>query len=448
MSTVAVCRKLHVIVLLLVTLLLLFGHVALQLQATLERLAADVTNRSNDDHATHNNMTSAPSNESALEGYQPGQCLSLQHLTHGAFVQCRKSQQSECLTEDNFWEKKCYINMTKSVIFYHLGKGGGGTIFSSLEESGIIIKRDHPRPKHDLGQFRNGVKVLINVRDPVDRFVSAFNWRSLLFCQRDGEHRGRFPTEIERKHKGQARYQPYSHPQEFCYDESVVPVEANIIQNIYNDDINMLAEALCEESSSYNQAVEYSKRIGHARLSLSGWLEYFVSTNATSTKPSQGLTNFMAITFEERTSSLLEHTREAIQMLYYDHGVDENTVKRLLENKPARTKLAIERASHSSRNNNPRRKVPRAIGECCLARFLEDDYQIIQYIVGGNTSEAIGSLGHIDPVIGTACDWGSPTRRQLCRADLQSMLKRRSGFLDRSLGSCHDIVSRMNHSKV
>lgn len=439
----AVCCRMHTIAVLLL-LLFLFGGITLQQQAKTVILAADqsiiyddVTVVVIEDHAS--NYT--------FEDEDAGECLmSLQNLTHGAFVQCRGKPwpAQECLTASTFWERQCYLNMTESVRFYHLGKGGGGTIFFSLLDNGIVVRRDHPRPMHGIEQLLNGPvsTLLINIRDPVDRFVSAFNWRSLLICQRrDGEHRKKYPSEVDDKDR--KWHQPHLHPEDFCYDESLYPKEAKIIQRLYNDDINKLAESLCEESSNFAQAVEHTKFINHAKLSLAEWLRpLMLDTNATSIKP-HGLSKFMAITFEQQShhdSSLLRHTREAVHQLYFDHGVDESLFESLMKHKPVRKKRVSEMMTHSS-NKTRKDKVLGAIGECCLARFLEDDYGLIESMIGGaNTSNAKGFLDYAHPIIREACEWGSSTRRQLCRADLQSMLHRRTKFLDRSLGTCRDAV--------
>ncbi len=433
----AVCCRLHNIALLLL-LLFLFGGIALQQQIKTAILAAD---RSINDNDVTVDVIGTHLINYTVEDEKAGECLmSLQNLTHGAFVQCRKSWSSqECLTASTFWERQCYLNMTESVRFYHLGKGGGGTIFFSLRENGVVVQRDHPRPK-----LLNGLvsTLLINIRDPVDRFVSAFNWRSLLFCQRDGEHRKKYPSEVD--HKDRRRYQPHLHPGDFCFDESLYPKEAEIIQRLYNDDINKLAESICEESSNFAQTVEFTKFISHAKLSLAEWLRpLLLDMNTTSIKP-QGLSKFMAITFEQQSqhnSSLLRHTLDAVHQLHFDHGVDEKIFDSIMRHKPIRTKKVREMMKHSS-NKTRKDKVLGAIGECCLARFLEDDYRLIQSMIGdSNTIKAIGVLDYAHPIIREACEWGSSTRRQLCHADLQSMLHRRAKFLDRSLGACRDAVS-------
>jgi hypothetical protein len=460
----AVCCKLHRrhVLLLLFILLLLFGGILLLQELVKTLFSADqflnVTSIS-----SGVDVTSTVQLNSSTVKDDADECLpALQNLTSGAHVQCIRqpssSSHNECISASNFWDRQCYLNITESVRFYHLGKGGGGTIFFSLIENGIYVQRDHPRPKHGIDQLLNGpVKtLLVNIRDPVDRFVSAFNWRSLLFCQRDGETRKKYPTEVDVKDR--KMHQPHLQPQQVCFDTSVYPQEAKIIQRLYNDDINQLAESLCEESEKFDQAVKTTKFISHAKLSLFQWLHFLVDNGTSSSLiKSQGLDKLMAITVEKRngynTSSLIEQTYEAVQQLFFDHGVDEQTFRRLQRHK--RNFLQKKRVSdmmvHTSsipiHNNGTKGHALGTVGECCLARFLENDYRLIQSIVGDDDKSmsgdlaVIGRLKNVHPIIGKACEWGSKRRRQLCRTDLQSMLDRRVKFLDRSLGACRDLVS-------
>lgn len=461
----AVCCKLHRrhVLLLLFILLLLFGSILLLQELVKTLFSADQFLNVTSISSSGVDVTSPIQlNSSTVD--DADECLpALQNLSNGALVQCIRQpssslQHNECMSASNFWDRQCYLNITESVRFYHLGKGGGGTIFFSLIENGIYLQRDHPRPKHGIDQLLNGpVKTLIvNIRDPVDRFVSAFNWRSLLFCQRDGETRKKYPTEVDVKDR--KMHQPHLQPQHFCFDASVYPQEAKIIQRLYNDDINQLAESLCEESERFDRAVNTTKFISHAKLSLFQWLHFLVVNNGTSTsliKP-QGLDKLMAITVEKRksynnTSSLLEQTSEAAQQLFFDHGVDEQTFHRLQRHKRNLQKkrvsdMMVHTSSIPIHNNVTKGHALGTVGECCLARFLENDYRLIQSIVGdensiGDDLTVISRLNNAQPIIGKACEWGSERRRQLCWADLQSMLDRRVKFLDRSLGACRDFVS-------
>ena len=76
------------------------------------------------------------------------------------------------------------------------------------------------------------------------------------------------------------------------------------------------------------------------------------------------------------------------------------------------------------------------------------DYRIIQTMYLGNADKGGSSLKqHIPkpltdahPSLQLACNWGSNEQQELCRADLNSMISRRSRYLDESLGSCSKVV--------
>jgi len=65
--------------------------------------------------------------------------------------------------------------------FVHVGKAGGGTIRSFLDANRLVPHEYHlkPLPRDHL---RRGVcsSVVVSLRDPVDRAVSAFNWRHFV----------------------------------------------------------------------------------------------------------------------------------------------------------------------------------------------------------------------------------------------------------------------------
>jgi hypothetical protein len=68
-----------------------------------------------------------------------------------------------------------------SIAFVHIGKAGGGTISSTLTLAGIIHDQQHMRSAEcriDSPFMRHQVFV-VSVRDPVDRFISAYNWRGV-----------------------------------------------------------------------------------------------------------------------------------------------------------------------------------------------------------------------------------------------------------------------------
>jgi hypothetical protein len=58
----------------------------------------------------------------------------------------------------------------------HIGKCGGSTVMNVLKKNKIESKEIHIVEP----QFNNKHKYLIVIRNPIDRFISAFNWRYKL----------------------------------------------------------------------------------------------------------------------------------------------------------------------------------------------------------------------------------------------------------------------------
>ena len=58
--------------------------------------------------------------------------------------------------------------------FLHIGKCGGRTIRSILSKNNLGVEIIHAKGKSLGGSPK---KIIIPVRDPIDRYVSAFNWR-------------------------------------------------------------------------------------------------------------------------------------------------------------------------------------------------------------------------------------------------------------------------------
>ena len=86
-------------------------------------------------------------------------------------------------------DKRCQTNHENDIIFFHIGKGGGGTVREKLKQaSHVSYASNHPIPAHEhqdeLLSDESGTAntLIVNVRDPVDRFVSAFKWDLMRTC--------------------------------------------------------------------------------------------------------------------------------------------------------------------------------------------------------------------------------------------------------------------------
>ena len=68
------------------------------------------------------------------------------------------------------------------VLLVHVGKTCGGTIAGDLKKNGIAFHEVHLR-KLDKETLDSYKRIIISARDPVDRLVSAFNWKSPHACR-------------------------------------------------------------------------------------------------------------------------------------------------------------------------------------------------------------------------------------------------------------------------
>ena len=73
------------------------------------------------------------------------------------------------------------------VLFVHVGKTCGGTIAAELRKNRVAYHEVHldKLDRETLAQYKH---IIVSARDPVERVVSAFNWRSPHACrERKGE---------------------------------------------------------------------------------------------------------------------------------------------------------------------------------------------------------------------------------------------------------------------
>lgn len=96
------------------------------------------------------------------------------------WVNCTSESDDEekQLSVQEFYNKKnkCYHSMNHKAVFFHVGKAGGGTIRRELllnKIGGIPIKHSRRSISDGIKALQSGKSqtLIINVRDPVDRFV-------------------------------------------------------------------------------------------------------------------------------------------------------------------------------------------------------------------------------------------------------------------------------------
>jgi len=131
-------------------------------------------------------------------------------------------------------------------IFQHVGKAGGGSVMAWLQAHHVAYERCHLYSC--LHPHMRGQRVLLNVRDPLDRFVSAFDWNRLLTCRPTGhpvpETREQWHTGDSDKTTGGVVRNPWDTPDVVC---RVDPQVQRLLFQKYHEDANLLAADLCSK---------------------------------------------------------------------------------------------------------------------------------------------------------------------------------------------------------
>lgn len=150
--------------------------------------------------------------------------------------------------------------------FLHPGKGGGGTIFDRLDRMyKFDIRHCHPFPCSHVCLPEPPVTpdyhriTFVAVRDPIDRFVSAFYYMMKLQCHPTGETRE--PTNKPNL--------PNHSSGRWCYTRDLF----TFILNKYDWNVNGFAEALCSDDPNEAKAAKgYVEQIVHMKDTLSDWV--------------------------------------------------------------------------------------------------------------------------------------------------------------------------------
>jgi len=351
------------------------------------------------------------------------------------------------VTPEEFYseDSKCWHSFKADTVLFHVGKGGGGTLQSRF---GKKIQFIHPRPQSSINkQLQNGPlrTLIVNVRDPVDRFISAFNWRNAVLCH---------PNDKRQKGKAEATAQP----NKFCKEHSD---EEILLRETYQSNPSVFAEALCHDSPSHSLAEKDYRQIGHS-TTLTEWLDFLIDPRLVEDITDDGIQHLIVLSLEKRpgaNETLFEKHIDnlMLQLLQNQYGVDlGNKMMRLAQEQEVKrgethdlrssNKQQEQAYLHSSEkfyNSTP--PALTKLGECCLARHLMDDYRLIESMLGKEKERTSNSV--MDPLHGShsvvhkACSWGDEQQQQSCRGDLASMLMRRAKFLDESKGSCSAIIS-------
>lgn len=131
-------------------------------------------------------------------------------------------------------------------IFIHIGKTGGTTVHDELKIHGFRYREVHVRKANKV-HFNSNKTYVISIRNPIKRFVSAFNWRYHLLVVEKSKPGKEGEVEFLMKHRN----------------------------------VNNLAESLFDENGT--QLIDFSRegmKIGHITESISQYLQNLKTQNA------------------------------------------------------------------------------------------------------------------------------------------------------------------------
>lgn len=121
--------------------------------------------------------------------------------------------------------------------FIKIGKCGGSTIKQALEDNDINFDFFHVRvPKYNPAE-----KYLISIRNPVERFISAFYWRKYLVLDKD--QKDRFVGEYD-------FFQKYATIEDLIRDD-ITALKRQYVHHI-DEDIHFYLGDLVNQLSSEN----------------------------------------------------------------------------------------------------------------------------------------------------------------------------------------------------
>ena len=365
---------------------------------------------------------------------------------------------------DNF-----QIAQIDNLWYLHPGKAGGGTMVTTFHDTvHITLKKvchNFACPQQFTDNPDND-SFLILIRDPVDRYHSAFNWAMTVNCNPDDTKETRtkvdyLPSKLDECRKVESAK----------HDERWV-LEA--LWKKYKQNSSLLAEALCFEPNEpeYIEAENILRSMHHAKYFLTDWflmngnddydLDPDKRKSLLETNQVVGIVLEHGFDFEAQIRALghwildLEGITSSTDITSWNDSVEAYEAKKT-KSKAKKTKSKakkkkpknhdVNELEEQSRHNRRERQNLRTLiddnshihqsqgllmsklGECCMARYAKRDYSIIK------------DLAHyICNIDGVQDD---------CRDALASMYDRREKFLfdndeDEYVMSCQDITKNEN----
>lgn len=235
----------------------------------------------------------------------------------------------------------------KEVRLLHIGKAGGGSVRERFKQWNLNISQCHPKPCNPKKASNIPKATILLIRDPIDRFVSAFFWRMYILCDPHGD---------ERKHK-----KTMSDPTHQCKKRKE---EAKGIIDTFHGNASLLAETLCSSNAEEaKKAKLVLKKINHANFALTAWLKFKWQPE-----------NLFSIVLEHGAASLDVQTDEAVEWIYTKLSFEN------FESFYNRTEFVKHLSTTGAhRHSSPGGKHElTSQAERCLGKFHKKDYNFLK----------------------------------------------------------------------
>jgi len=247
------------------------------------------------------------------------------------------TQSRQRLQEEEEIEIKTNCSTSTSVqpLLLHVGKAGGGTVRARLRQWKIPIDKCHPRPCPERLASQEK-PMLVTIRDPVDRFVSAYRWRKMILCQRDNETRI-----VSNKAVG--------NPHDYCRQAKVQ--EREVLFDTFPT-LSSLVLATCQNATTVRQDLHYVQHMD----ALSAWL------------PPNATNDMHPLVLEPNYD--LDSQVDAILQQWEPQACPPP--------RQAPTEGQLHSSSSSSSSSSQKHDLLNETGQACLREYLADDYRQLQ----------------------------------------------------------------------
>ena len=368
-----------------------------------------------------------------------------------------------------FRTRSCRNVVRKTMFFHHVGKAGTGTIGQII--GGFLQNYCHQKacPQRVVaakeGQKKDPIIHLINIRDPVTRFQSGFDFASTISCFLP-------PSKEPRK---VSKRRSWEDPLHFCSNKHQ---ESKVLDTFFERNVNRAAEQFCEieKDSGKDKTLQdlpvwnHVKDITHISYRLVEWLKPYFEAGTEgpemqssrvyqSSNPDIAMIVMESLAkdpqelpFESRARRLAHYVRSRFLQ-------DPSLMPTLETTLKEQEQLAQNKGKRHSSTMQGLSKLPalEEYGKCCLTKYyLAQDYALLHAILMAQPDEKKElykppNLPFLDSLVeqkkegmisvskqlSQVCSWGLEIDEHLCLASIQSILQGRQKYL--GLETCEEL---------